>query len=123
MALHEAAGHSRASDVERPHVATIQGAALAEHAIEDGAARLDEAHRLAALVDDVESSGGDRGDPEISIGVYLEPVGNVAVRHLVDHGHPAVGPAADDIHRIGLDPDERARGLRHHPLPHTLTPL
>ena len=61
------AGHRRAGDVERSHVAAIERAALAEHAVEDRAAGLEEMQRLAVPVDDVDAAGGNRGDPEIAV--------------------------------------------------------
>ena len=79
--LDQPAGHCRAGDIERAHIAAIERAALAEHAVEDRAAGLQEMQRLAVLVDHINAAGRNRGDPEVAVGVDLQAVGNVALRH------------------------------------------
>src|SRR5580658_11329020 len=82
--LDQPAGHRRAGDVERPHVAAKERAPLAEHAIEYRAAGVEEMQWLAASVDHIDAAGGDRSDPEVALDVNLQPVGYVPLRHCLD---------------------------------------
>src|SRR5580658_2813972 len=91
--LEQPAGHRRAGDVERPHVAAIERAPLAEYAIEYRAAGVEEMQWLAVLVDHVDAARGDRGNPEAACGVDLPAVGYVPLRHCVDDLLHAIGPA------------------------------
>ncbi len=51
------------------------------------------------------------GDPEVPVDVDLEPIRDVALGQRVDDALLAVGRAADDAERIGLDPHDRPVGL------------
>src|SRR5438067_12745240 len=73
--LDEPSGHGRAGDVERSHVAAVKLAALAEDAVENGAAGLDEIDMFAVLVEDVDATARLRRYPEVALGVDLEAVG------------------------------------------------
>ena len=77
--LDQPAGHRRAGDVERSHVAAEERAALAEDAVEDGAAGLQEVDGLPFLSMTSTPPAADRGDPEVAVGVDLEAVGDVAL--------------------------------------------
>src|SRR6187402_2322329 len=64
-------GHCRAGHVDRPHVAAEQLSALAEDAVEDGAAGLDEIDRCAVPVEDIDAAARHRRDPEVAADVDL----------------------------------------------------
>src|SRR5579863_5521930 len=72
--LDQPAIHRRAGEVKRSHVAAIEHAPLAEHAVEYRAAGIEEMQWLAALVDDIDAAGGDRRDPEVARGVNLQTI-------------------------------------------------
>src|SRR5579863_74305 len=109
--LDQPAVHCRAGDVKRPHVAAIENAPFAEYAIEDRAASLEEMQRLAVSIDHIDAAGGDGGDPEVAVGVDLESVGYVPIRHCMDDLLRAIGLPPHNIHRIGLDPNDGAVGF------------
>ena len=99
-------------DVEWTHVAAIEQAALAERAIQDRAAGLQEIERLAVPVDDVDAAGSDRGDPEITLGVDLQAVGNMPLRHFVDDAACGRRACAERLSACRIRPTRSSRRVR-----------